>query len=191
LEDLLRVVVFALPFLMPLNLTGPGSKLAFSPTPPAPSFTSRAGLLDFPIEAFEVSAAALDGMVYTVCGLTPAGAANRMFIYDRLANAWSEGEPAPLPDGGDHCNLAAAAGKLYLLGALVRARSLNTTRFERTRWRGGRYAWASFSRASWQLHSGCGGRTIPIGEATAARSASKGADSQQAASNLAVTIEIP
>lgn len=34
---------------------------------------------------------------------------------------WSEAAPAPLSNGGDHCNLAASGGKLYLLGALVRA----------------------------------------------------------------------
>lgn len=78
-------------------------------------------LADYPLEIFEVSAAALDGRIYSVCGLAASGATNRMFVYDPRVDQWSEAAPAPLQNGGDHCNLAAAGGKLYLLGALARA----------------------------------------------------------------------
>ena len=77
-------------------------------------------LADYPLEVFEVSATALDGKVYSVCGLTASGATNRMFVYDPRSDQWSEAAPAPLPNGGDHCNLATVGGRIYLLGALVR-----------------------------------------------------------------------
>ncbi|MGH9674639.1 MAG: Kelch repeat-containing protein [Bryobacteraceae bacterium] len=72
---------------------------------------------NFPVSATEVSAAAIDGKIYAVCGITPSGSINRLFIYDPRTDAWSEGAPAPIP-GGDHCNVAAAGGKLYLLGTI-------------------------------------------------------------------------
>ena len=78
-------------------------------------------LADYPIEAFEVSTTVLQGKVFAACGLTAAGAVNRAFLYDPLIDTWAETVPLPLLNGGDHCNLAAANGKLYLLGALVRA----------------------------------------------------------------------
>jgi uncharacterized protein (TIGR03437 family) len=73
---------------------------------------------DFPILATEVSAAVIGGKAYVVCGLTAQGSSNRLFVYDPRADRWSEGAPAPLNGGGDHCNVAAAGGKLYLLGAI-------------------------------------------------------------------------
>jgi N-acetylneuraminic acid mutarotase len=72
----------------------------------------------YPIEATEVSSAAIDGKVYSVCGLTPRGSVNSLFIYDPYTDAWKTGAPAPIAGGGDHCNVAAANGKLYLLGAI-------------------------------------------------------------------------
>jgi uncharacterized protein (TIGR03437 family) len=72
----------------------------------------------FPIAATEVSGAAIGGMVFVVCGLTPQGSTNRLFRYDPRANSWMELAPAPLSGGADHCNVAAAGGKLYLLGAI-------------------------------------------------------------------------
>jgi uncharacterized protein (TIGR03437 family) len=72
----------------------------------------------YPIEATEVSAAALDGKVYAVCGLTPSGNTNALYIYDPYTDAWRAGAPLPIAGGADHCNVAAAGGKLYLLGGL-------------------------------------------------------------------------
>lgn len=73
---------------------------------------------DYPISATEVSAAVIDGKAYAVCGLTGQGSTNRLFVYDPRADRWSEAAAAPLAGGGDHCNVAAAAGRLYLLGAI-------------------------------------------------------------------------
>ncbi len=73
---------------------------------------------DFPIEATEVSAAAIDGKIYAVCGLTARGSVSSLYIYDPRLDAWSEGAPAPIAGGADHCNVAAAGGKLYLVGAI-------------------------------------------------------------------------
>jgi hypothetical protein len=70
----------------------------------------------YPISATEVSAAEIDGKVYAVCGLTADGPTNGLFIYDPSRDVWSAGAPAPVAD--DHCNVAAANGKLYLLGAI-------------------------------------------------------------------------
>ena len=78
-------------------------------------------LADYLIEAFEISTTVLNGQVFAACGLTAAGAVNRVFIYDPLIDTWAETVPLPLPNGGDHCNLASAHGNLCLLGALVRA----------------------------------------------------------------------
>lgn len=73
----------------------------------------------YPIEATEVSAATLDGRVYALCGLLPDGKNTAtLYIYDPYLDAWSEGPPVPIEGGGDHCNVAAANGKLYVLGAL-------------------------------------------------------------------------
>ena len=70
-----------------------------------------------PIRATEVSAAAIGGKVYLVCGiLANLRRNNRLFIYDPFNDAWSEG--APMPIAGDHCNVAAANGKLYVLSGL-------------------------------------------------------------------------
>jgi uncharacterized protein (TIGR03437 family) len=71
---------------------------------------------NYPISATEVSAAEIDGKIYAVCGLTAAGPTNGLFIYDPSRDVWTAGAPAPV--AGDHCNVAAAGGKLYLLGAI-------------------------------------------------------------------------
>jgi uncharacterized protein (TIGR03437 family) len=73
---------------------------------------------DFPLSATEVSSAVIDGKVYVVCGLTAQSSSNRLFVYDPRSDRWSELAPAPIEGGGDHCNVAAAGGKLYLLGAI-------------------------------------------------------------------------
>ena len=73
---------------------------------------------EYPIQATEVSAAALGGKVYAVCGLTASGSVSRLFVYDPRRDEWSEGAATPLEGGADHCNVAAAGGKLYLLGAI-------------------------------------------------------------------------
>ncbi len=70
----------------------------------------------FPIQATEVSAAALGGKVYVVCGLTVDQSVSTLYIYDPRTDSWTQGPSAPIPNGGDHCNVAAANGKLYVLG---------------------------------------------------------------------------
>lgn len=73
----------------------------------------------FPVEATEVSAASLNGKMYVVCGITPSGSRNSLYAYDPVRDTWEERAPAPISGGGgDHCNFAAANGRLYLLGAL-------------------------------------------------------------------------
>ena len=71
-----------------------------------------------PIEATEVSSAALNGKIYTMCGITRAGNSDALFIYDPRTDAWARGASIPIPGGADHCNVAAANGKIYLLGAI-------------------------------------------------------------------------
>ncbi len=76
---------------------------------------SRAG---YPIEATEVSSAAIESKVYAMCGITPRGSVNALFIYDRFTDTWKQGASIPISGGADHCNVAAVVGKLYLLGGL-------------------------------------------------------------------------
>src|SRR5262245_58218486 len=71
-----------------------------------------------PIEATEVSSAAMEGKVYALCGITPRGSVNALFIYDRFTDTWGQGVSIPIGGGADHCNVAAVGGKLYLLGGL-------------------------------------------------------------------------
>lgn len=72
----------------------------------------------FPIEATEVSTAAVGDKVYVVGGLTPTGSSNRLFIYDAFTDTWREGAPLPIPGGVDHANLAALNGKVYFVGGI-------------------------------------------------------------------------
>jgi uncharacterized protein (TIGR03437 family) len=72
----------------------------------------------YPIRSTEVSGAAIDGFVYVVCGLTPQGSSNRLYRYDPRSDSWSERASVPIDGGADHCNVAAAGGKLYVLGAI-------------------------------------------------------------------------
>ncbi|MFN0101884.1 MAG: kelch repeat-containing protein [Bryobacteraceae bacterium] len=73
---------------------------------------------DYPLSATEVSAAAIDRRVYAVCGLTDSGSTSNLYIYDTVTDTWTTGAPAPIAGGADHCNVAAANGRLYLLGAI-------------------------------------------------------------------------
>jgi len=73
---------------------------------------------NYPLEATEVSAATIDGKIYALCGLVRAGSVNSLFIYDPYTDAWRQGASIPIPGGADHCNVAAAGGKLYLVGGL-------------------------------------------------------------------------
>lgn len=83
----------------------------------------------FPLQATEVSAAAIGEKIYAVCGITPDGLrSDRLFIYDIVSDRWSEGARIPITLGADHCNLAAAEGKLYLLGAIRLGRGFLTNR---------------------------------------------------------------
>ncbi|MBM3812277.1 MAG: hypothetical protein FJW20_11670 [Acidimicrobiia bacterium] len=73
---------------------------------------------DYPISATEVSAAAIGGKIYALCGLIQGRSVNNLFLYDPRTDEWTEGAPAPVAGGLDHCNVAAAGGKLYLLGGI-------------------------------------------------------------------------
>jgi uncharacterized protein (TIGR03437 family) len=74
----------------------------------------------YPVEATEVSAAALDGKIYALCGILPNGSRDTtLHIYDPYADSWTDATAAvPIPGGGDHCNVAAVGGRLYVLGAI-------------------------------------------------------------------------
>ncbi len=72
----------------------------------------------FPIEATEVSSAAVGDKVYVVGGFLPNGSSNRLFIYDAFTDTWSEGAPLPVAGGVDHANVAALNGKFYFLGGI-------------------------------------------------------------------------
>lgn len=73
---------------------------------------------DVPIAITEGSAAAIGGKLYLVCGLGPQGSISALQIYDPRLDQWSQGAPVPIAGGGDHCNVAAAGGRLYVLGAI-------------------------------------------------------------------------
>ena len=73
---------------------------------------------DVPIPLTEGSAAAIVGKVYLVCGLSAQGSTGALQIYDPKLDQWTQGAPVPIAGGGDHCNVAAAGGKLYVLGAI-------------------------------------------------------------------------
>src|SRR4051812_23266667 len=72
----------------------------------------------YPVASTEVSGAAIDGLVYVVCGLTPQGSSSRVHRYDPRTDTWIERASLPIEGGADHCNVAAAGGKLYVLGAI-------------------------------------------------------------------------
>ena len=72
----------------------------------------------YPLPATEVSGAAINGFVYVACSLTAQGSTNRLFRYDPRTNSWTELASLPVQGGADHCNVAAAGGKLYVLGAI-------------------------------------------------------------------------
>ena len=73
---------------------------------------------DYPISATEVSAAAIGDRIYAVCGLGASGSTSDLFIYNPAIDEWTRGAPAPIAGGADHCNVAAANGRLYLAGAI-------------------------------------------------------------------------
>jgi Kelch motif len=50
----------------------------------------------FPVQATEVSSAALNGKVYAICGLTERGSSNNLYIYDPSFDQWSQGFRADL-----------------------------------------------------------------------------------------------
>ncbi|MDX1984722.1 MAG: hypothetical protein SFV51_30900 [Bryobacteraceae bacterium] len=73
----------------------------------------------YPVRVTEVSSAVLNGRVYSLCGILPDGAnSTALYIYDPVTDEWSEGPALPIAGGADHCNVAAAGGRLYLLGAI-------------------------------------------------------------------------
>jgi N-acetylneuraminic acid mutarotase len=59
--------------------------------------------------------AALGGLVYAIGSYNGSPGNQRLEAYDPATNTWSM--KAMMPFGGDHCNAAATATKLYVLGA--------------------------------------------------------------------------
>ena len=73
----------------------------------------------YPLQATEVSSAAIGSKVYTLGGLLTSGSStNRLFVYDAFTDTWSEGASLPVSQGVDHGNVAAVNGKLYFLGGI-------------------------------------------------------------------------
>jgi len=73
----------------------------------------------FPLEASGVSAATVFGQrVYALCGNTPQGPLSSLYTYDPAVDQWRIGPRLPIPDGAQDCNVAASAGRLYILGAI-------------------------------------------------------------------------
>lgn len=68
----------------------------------------------------EHSVAALDGRIYVIGGITPSGdtfpTTDRVEVYDTATDSWSDA--APLPVAMNHPNVAAAEGRLYVIGGL-------------------------------------------------------------------------
>src|SRR5690242_16421250 len=81
-----------------------------------PAFSQGEGVWEkrapYPVPSTEVSGAAIDGFVYVVCGLTAQGSSNRLYRYDPRTDTWLERAAVPIEGGADHCNVAAARGKL-------------------------------------------------------------------------------
>ena len=79
-----------------------------------PAFSQGAGVWDrrapYPVASTEVSGSAIDGFVYTVCGLTPQGSSNRRCRYHPPSETWVERAALPIQGGADHYNVAAAGG---------------------------------------------------------------------------------
>src|SRR5437660_184583 len=72
----------------------------------------------YPLSLTEVSGAAIDGLVYVVCGLSAQASSNRLYRYDPRTGVWEQRASVPIDGGADHCNVAAANGRVYVLGAL-------------------------------------------------------------------------
>ncbi len=73
----------------------------------------------YPVEVTEVSSAVLNGKIYSICGLLRDGSRDSVLrVYDPVRDEWTAAARVPIPDGADHCNFAAARGRLYVLGAI-------------------------------------------------------------------------
>jgi N-acetylneuraminic acid mutarotase len=103
---------------------------------------------NYPLQATEVSAAAIDGKVYALCGLTPTGATNALSAYDPVSDRWtrrplqrggrqwrggtSEYDPlsdrwqlvAQMPTPRRAGGVAAIGSKVYVAGGLAAGRSV-------------------------------------------------------------------
>lgn len=91
----------------------------------------------YPVNATEVSAAVLHGKIYATCGIYLERIAPLVYEYDPFADRWSAAASNPI-GSADHCNLAAANGRLYLLGAIRIGSDFvdgNTYEFSNGAWR--------------------------------------------------------
>ncbi|MGH3679288.1 MAG: Kelch repeat-containing protein [Natronosporangium sp.] len=87
-----------------------------SPTP-RPQIGSWTPVAELPQPRTELSAVALDGLVYVAGGATQGPGAEVFFRYDPGSDSWTE--LAPLPDERHHAQLAAADGTVYLAGGVA------------------------------------------------------------------------
>src|SRR5262249_60102012 len=63
----------------------------------------------------EISAAVIEGKIYSIAGFTGSGAStNNVYVYNPQNDQWTE--VAPLPITNNHNAAAVAAGKLYSFG---------------------------------------------------------------------------
>ena len=61
------------------------------------------------------TAAELDGKLYVVGGVTPAGPSADVAVFDPATGAWADAAPMPVPADGESDTAIAAGGSLYLL----------------------------------------------------------------------------
>lgn len=87
---------------------------ATSPPAPRPQIGSWTALADFPQKRLELSAVALDGLVYVAGGFTQGPGGDVFYRYDPESDTWSE--LAPIPELRHHAPLAAYDGTVYLVG---------------------------------------------------------------------------
>ncbi len=71
-----------------------------------------------PTPRSEVVAAALDGLIYVVGGLTSAGGLTAFEAYDPTTNTWSV--LPPIPEARHHTAMAALNGRIYVTGGYGR-----------------------------------------------------------------------
>jgi N-acetylneuraminic acid mutarotase len=89
-----------------------------TPPPPADGRGDWTTARSLPVPRTEVGAAALDGRIYVVGGLTADGAGSAAVdVYDAASDSWRSA--APLPRPLHHVAVAAAAGRVFAVGGFA------------------------------------------------------------------------